>query len=270
MRSYFVLLIYFIILGCQLKNESPVIATAKKVIYSSSDSVPPTAKKLIENYKDYIIGYADNYLIFKDSSVQLWDDGKKNKTFIEVLNNPDIEDMFSQKYDTGMQQSVPAANYDPGRIRNEAFFKKLYGKTKDEVRRNLTEIEWCPNLVKQKIKVTTINGIDKKFILISTELDKHPELQKYISNIGGTFKWRLISGTKRLSMHSFGMTIDVNTAWSNYWQWDCKCTNEDAILKYKNQIPQFIVNIFEKHGFIWGGKWYHYDTMHFEYRPELL
>ncbi|MDP3291618.1 MAG: M15 family metallopeptidase, partial [Sulfuricurvum sp.] len=24
------------------------------------------------------------------------------------------------------------------------------------------------------------------------------------------------------------------------------------------------------HGFIWGGRWYHYDTMHFEYRPELL
>jgi hypothetical protein len=24
------------------------------------------------------------------------------------------------------------------------------------------------------------------------------------------------------------------------------------------------------HGFIWGGYWYHYDTMHFEYRPELL
>ena len=31
-----------------------------------------------------------------------------------------------------------------------------------------------------------------------------------------------------------------------------------------------IVRIFEKHGFIWGGRWYHYDTMHFEYRPELL
>jgi peptidoglycan LD-endopeptidase CwlK len=28
--------------------------------------------------------------------------------------------------------------------------------------------------------------------------------------------------------------------------------------------------VFEKHGFIWGAKWYHYDTMHFEYRPELL
>ena len=31
-----------------------------------------------------------------------------------------------------------------------------------------------------------------------------------------------------------------------------------------------IVRIFEKHGFIWGGKWHHYDTMHFEYRPELV
>jgi peptidoglycan LD-endopeptidase CwlK len=31
-----------------------------------------------------------------------------------------------------------------------------------------------------------------------------------------------------------------------------------------------IVKIFEKYGFIWGGKWYHYDTMHFEYRPELI
>jgi len=35
-------------------------------------------------------------------------------------------------------------------------------------------------------------------------------------------------------------------------------------------MPQQIVDIFERHGFIWGGKWYHYDTMHFEYRPELL
>lgn len=26
----------------------------------------------------------------------------------------------------------------------------------------------------------------------------------------------------------------------------------------------------ERHGFIWGGRWYHYDTMHFEYRPEMI
>ncbi|MDD9945395.1 MAG: M15 family metallopeptidase [Myxococcales bacterium] len=35
-------------------------------------------------------------------------------------------------------------------------------------------------------------------------------------------------------------------------------------------MPADVVQAFERHGFIWGGRWYHYDTMHFEYRPELL
>jgi len=66
------------------------------------------------------------------------------------------------------------------------------------------------------------------------------------------------------------MTLDINIKYSDYWQWACKCKNEDAQIDYQNRIPQIIIDIFEKHGFIWGGKWYHYDTMHFEYRPELL
>ena len=35
-------------------------------------------------------------------------------------------------------------------------------------------------------------------------------------------------------------------------------------------IPSDVVAVFERHGFIWGGRWAHFDTMHFEYRPELL
>jgi hypothetical protein len=89
--------------------------------------------------------------------------------------------------------------------------------------------------------------------------------------MGGTFNWRKISGTDRLSMHSFGMTIDLNPAYSDYWQWGCRCTDESLPLKdYKNRIPTSIVEVFERHGFIWGGKWKHYDTMHFEFRPELM
>jgi hypothetical protein len=34
--------------------------------------------------------------------------------------------------------------------------------------------------------------------------------------------------------------------------------------------PSVVVEIFEKHGFVWGGKWYHFDNMHFEYRPEII
>ncbi|MDR1839603.1 MAG: M15 family metallopeptidase, partial [Treponema sp.] len=34
--------------------------------------------------------------------------------------------------------------------------------------------------------------------------------------------------------------------------------------------PQKVIKIFETYGFIWGGKWLFFDTMHFEYRPEIL
>jgi hypothetical protein len=234
------------------------------------DTIPAPAKKLVRSYKGFISGYADNYIIFKDGTKMLWDDGIKNKSNTVLLDKPDLKDMFNQKYEAWKLVSPPATNYDPGRVRNEPFFLKMYGATEKEVRQHLTEITWCPKLVGQKITVTKINGIDKKLVQISKELDEHPELKKYLTNIGGTFKWRNIAGTNRHSMHSFGMTIDINTAYSDYWQWDCKCTNENAIIKYKNRIPQVIVDTFEKYGFIWGGKWYHYDTMHFEYRPELI
>jgi hypothetical protein len=242
----------------------------QKNIEAYADTIPAGAKKLIENYKDFISGYAANYIIFKDKTKMLWDDGIKNKTFQQLLDAPDLKDMFIQKYTVGKPSGPPAVNFDPGRIRNEPFFLKIYGATEEQVRKNLTQITWCPKLVGQTIRVTTVNGIDKKLIQISKELDEHPELGKYLTDIGGTFNWRNIKGTTRHSMHSFGMTLDINTDYSDYWEWTCKCTNEDAIVKYKNRIPQAIVDIFEKYGFIWGGKWSHFDTMHFEYRPELI
>ncbi len=224
----------------------------------------------MQAYPDFITGYHSNFIIWKDGSKMIFDDGKHHKSYSELLNTPSLSDQMLQKYEKGKLSVSPGKNLDPGRIRYEPFFCKMYGSSQNEVRKHLVEITWCPKLVGQKILVTTINGVDKKIKELSAELDTHPELKEYITNIGGTFNWRKISGTGRQSTHSFGTTIDINTKCSNYWQWECKCTNEEANIVYKNRIPQVIIDIFEKHGFIWGGKWYHFDTMHFEYRPELL
>lgn len=235
-----------------------------------TNDLPPNVRKLMNAYPDFIKGFENNQLILKDNTSITYDDKIQNKSFTALLNNPDIEDQFKYVYKTGKIPQKLEKNQDPGRIRNELLFRKMYGNSEAEVRKNLVEIVWCPKLVNQKIRVTKINGVDKKLRLISAELDNHPELKEYIKNIGGTFNWRKVNGTNRLSLHSFGMSIDINTKYSDYWQWGCGCTNENATLVYKNRIPQLIIDIFEKHGFIWGGKWYHYDTMHFEYRPELL
>jgi hypothetical protein len=262
-----IVLITFILLlfnGIYSKSENHFI------LRKTGDSIPAGAKRLMKSYPDFIAGFANNHLILKDGSKLLWDDGIRNKSVKNLLENPDVKDMFNQTYTTGALNATPPKNFDPGRIRNEPFFLKMYGSTEKDVKQHLTEITWCPKLIGQKITVTKVNGVDKKLIQISKELDEHPELKRYLTNIGGTFTWRNINGTNRHSMHSFGMTIDINTAYSDYWQWSCKCTNEDADVKYRNRIPQMIVDIFEENGFIWGGKWYHYDTMHFEYRPELI
>lgn len=226
-------------------------------------------QKLLVSYPKAISSYKDNYLLFADGEKLIFDDGKK-KSRKKLLENPSIKDQFYYSYKKGTLEKKPIAYNDPGRITNEDFFKQMYGSTKEEVESNLEEIIWCPKLAGEKVKVTTINGVSEQLKKVSEELDNYPALKPYVSNIGGTYKWRKVAGTNRLSLHSYGIAIDINVSKSNYWQWDCKCKDEDQKLGYSNRIPQIIVDVFEKHGFIWGGKWYHYDTMHFEYRPELL
>ncbi len=216
------------------------------------------AIKLVSSYTK-ITKCENNRIYLSNGKSFIYDDGKK-KSFNELLNSPDIEDMFKYIYPKEWVVSLPK-NYDPGRIRFEPLFKELYGHSSSEVKRNLVAIDWFG----QKILVTKRNGVADALKDIYKELrELSPKYRKYLHPIGGTFKWRYIAGTKRLSVHSFGAAIDINVKYSAYWRWS------KGAYRYQNQIPKKIVDIFEKHGFIWGGKWYHYDTMHFEYRPELL
>lgn len=182
-----------------------------------------------------------------------------------------VEDVV---YPAGIQASPPAS--DPGRIRYEPFFRKMYGETAAEVEKNLVTIYWMPTIFGNRfpLRVTKINGVDKRLQLISQELENLSFTAfPYLEN-PDAYRWRYIANTQQLSMHSFGIAVDINIANTHYWQWDLKKQNreikEDAELTYPTPIPWEIVLIFEKYGFIWGGKWHHYDTMHFEYRPELL
>lgn len=223
-------------------------------------------ESLLMKYYQDIDTIKNNIIIFKNGKSLKFDDNIQKNGF-ELLDNADIEDQFRFDYNLSKNAS---SNTDAGRIRNETFFKFIYGASAAEVQKNLVTIVWCPSFVNQRIQVTKKCDVADSLQKVSLALDKHPEWKKYLTSVGGTFNWRKISGTSRLSAHSFGMTIDINIAHSNYWQWDCSCTDERKSLQYKNIIPLELVEIFERFGFIWGGKWLHYDTMHFEFRPELI
>lgn len=226
-----------------------------------SDSIPKKLLNLINSYPSFLDSASGNNLYWKDGTVMIYDDGIV-KTHDEMLNNPDIEDMLSQDYVKGNDwQNPPPEDFEPGRIRYEPFFLKMYGNNSTEVENNVTNLTWVDG---SSLQFNTINGAADSLRKVIDELKQLPdEFRKFLVNPGGTFVWRNIAGTNRLSNHSFATAIDINTKYSDYWQWNKN-------LKYKNRIPMEIVNIFEKYGFIWGGKWYHYDTMHFEFRPELI
>ncbi|KFL35160.1 MULTISPECIES: SH3 domain-containing protein [unclassified Sulfurospirillum] len=222
----------------------------------------PKSNNLVSKYPS-VKTIKDNIVFFMDGSSLPYDD-KKGKTFDQLLENADIEDMFAQKYPAFAPISAPALNDDPGRFRNDAFLKKLYGSSKSEIEKNLVTVNWLPNHGGKKLKFNKNENASAQLQKVSDELDRLPEeYMKYLKKVDGTYYYRKIAKTERLSAHSYGIAIDLDTHYSRYWQWDKTHT-------FHNEFPKEIVDIFEKHGFVWGGRWYHYDTMHFEYRPELF
>lgn len=234
-------------------------------------------------YPDWIQSVTPQAITWIDGTTMPVNQDAVHKTPQEKLDNPSLYDqVHNHRYIPG-QPRIPEQFYpidDPGRIRYEPFFRKMYGETQSSVEKKLVTIYWMPLFFgfEYPLQVTSINQVDEKLLTISRELEQlvlqQPQYLDYLKNPGGTFSWRTIAHTQRLSLHSFGMTIDINTNFSDYWQWDLEKAQqpieEKTVLSYRNQIPWAIVLIFEKQGFIWGGKWYHYDTMHFEYRPELM
>ncbi len=220
-------------------------------------------------YPEHIAGVADDQILWRDGTRIAIDDGRGVKSFEDLLTAPDLQDIFASEYPTG-DPSPPPLDADPGRARPEAFFDRMYGNCrKGEATKNLVEVAWMPSRGKTKVKVTRVNGVADKLREVSAELERLPrKFDVYLKPIAGTYACRVIAGTERLSTHGHGIAIDIALKHAHYWRW----SKPDASGRYawRNEIPPDIVRIFEKYGFIWGGRWYHYDTMHFEYRPELL
>ncbi len=187
-------------------------------------------------------------------------DARTAGTVQDRMSIATMGDQFSIPYRRGCPVRTPAVDDDPGRLRNEAFFRAVYGGSRAEVAKTLVPVKWFGST----LQATTTNEVDKRLSAVARELAQRPELSRFLVKPGGGFNWRKIAGENVLSMHSFGMAFDINVKFSDYWRWN------GGVKEYRNQIPCEIGAVFERHGFIWGAKWFHFDTMHFEYRPELL
>ena len=99
-----------------------------------------------------------------------------------------------------------------------------------------------------------VNDVDKALERVAQEIRSLPEDKKkslnVIFHVKGPYGFddRLVRGyTHRESGHAYGFVVDINNNESffiGYHQGEPYC--------YGNNVPRFLVDIFEKNGFIWG------------------
>jgi hypothetical protein len=243
-------------------------AAGLSAIFSQDSQIRRNLDALVAAYPDALAEHDERGLHWRDGTTMPVSGDNENKTFDELLHDASIIDQFRIPYPRGPLKTLPAVDADPGRLRNAVFLTKMYGDCKKgEVTPRLTDLVWLPRTWGKKIQITSVNGVDKHLSAVSAEIDALPHKTKHAAHpIAGTYNCRAIADTGEPSPHSYAIAIDLNLAFSDYWLWQ----PHTGKMAYRNRMPEQIVQIFENHGFIWGGKWYHYDTMHFEYRPELL
>ena len=223
----------------------------------------PFRKSLLKAYPHVIKYIKKNLLFWEDDSFMLIYEGEQKNTMLDFFNKADIADQFLVKYPlvlNGRRQAVRGLG--AGKIRSEEFFKKMYGRTADEVKMNLEKVIWLPGISEQEIFVTRINRVHEKVNEISEEIARLTEKEvKICQRIIRHFEWIEKIEDDFLNPHSFGIALDFELK---------RRANLPKKEGKLDIMPMSIVQIFEKHGFIWGGKWANPHPEHFEYRPEIL
>lgn len=224
--------------------------------------------RLAAAYPDHLARLDGADLVWRDGTRMTTGAGLPERPFEAMLRDATLADQVRQVYAPGPPAGPPPRNHSPGRLRNTAFFVTMYGDCRrgGSGERHRT-VMWMPKTKPQPLPVTTVNEVATRLERVIADLEGLPDrLKAYLVPSAGTFACRTVADTGLLSMHAFAAAIDIAVARSDYWSW----ARARGDIPYRNRIPYAIAEVFEAQRFIWGGKWYHYDTMHFEYRPELI
>ena len=96
---------------------------------------------------------------------------------------------------------------------------------------------YCNKIIVGPLSQAFTNLIDREFV-------------KELKTFDGCFNVRRKRGLKSLSLHSWGIAVDVNAAWNG--------------LGKEPTLSEGFIKCFTDAGFDWGGTWTRKDGMHFQ------
>ncbi|MDR2617237.1 MAG: M15 family metallopeptidase [Treponema sp.] len=161
--------------------------------------------------------------------------------------------------------------------RSQHFYDALWrAHNRDESWERVKQIRFLGHTVMVHYSILEELSLVEERIL--EEAKTNAQVRQWINGINSVdgWNWRNIAATVSRSFHSYGAAIDClpksQGGLETYWQWTARTITEWWTVPYSRRLhpPQEVIKAFESFGFLWGGKWTTYDTMHFEYRPEIL
>lgn len=214
--------------------------------------------------------------LLPQEEIQNW---QKWRALIDYLYPKEIPDPknFSKSLIEQIKSESHSEQRNNAPIYNPVFYDALYdGLTRRKIESHITRFDYLGLRVSvHKAIVPALKRVEKSLNEIAKENSEVAMFIQNISSIDG-YNWREIADSPSRSNHSWGIAIDILPKnWGNkniYWNW-ISWWNKDWMLiplERRWMPPLEVIKVFEEEGFIWGGKWHLWDTMHFEYRPELL
>jgi hypothetical protein len=201
----------------------------------------------------------------------------KNGKMLSVRNldrHAEFESIF-YRYSPGPLKGLPEPAEFPEN-RSSDFLDALFGSTEQEIRKSSQWIGFLGHRVyMHKICAEPLKRVEAR---IYEEAGQSEDVRQFLSGLSVLYsmKRRKIAGSGRLSYHAYGLAIDIIPKSYGgkdvYWRWSASLENDWGSIPYSERWhpPEKVIEAFEENGFVWGGKWYHFDTVHFEYRPEII
>lgn len=171
----------------------------------------------------------------------------------------------------------PAITDEDDRRPSTDLLESLFGRTESGIRRHCRSTTFLGHrMFVNSLLIEPLRAAERDIL---AEAGGDSAVARWISELDITYSFidKGIAGSSSRSYHAWGMAVDLVPASYGgkqvYWRWG-RALGRDGWRNIPPEgrwsPPQAVIEAFERAGFVWGGKWLHFDTIHFEYRPEIL
>jgi len=188
---------------------------------------------------------------------------------------PDCDPIFYRYPLTPLTEPTQVSDVDPTYCTD--VLESLWGESEGQIRAHGNSTTFFGRkLFLNQLAIDALADVERELAQLA-RTDR--SIAAWVDDLAITYSYvdRGIAGSQTRSQHAWGMAVDLVPASYDgrhvYWRWSRVHDREGwhlIPLDERWSPPQRVVEVFEAHGFLWGGKWAHFDNIHFEYRPEIL